>query len=444
MIKYFGINRAIGFALVKRLWSVMASPITILLIASSLTKVEQGYYFTFASLLALQVFFEMGLATVISQFISHEFASLSWGQRGEIVGIEDNKNRVLNILGNSLKWYSVCSVLLIILLSLTGFIFFRDEANYGVSWGLPWLLAVLGVSINLLIVPFYAVISGSGDVASVNFRSLIGGILGSLLGWGVLFLGGGLYAIPAVTFGNIIIAIIYLSKIKPLLIVEGINFALNKVALKNPVSWRDEIWPMQWKIAVSWISGYFIFQLFVPVLFKFHGPVVAGQMGMTLSVVNALQVICLIWPNSRMPEYGKFIAKNNWTDLDNLFRKTLKQSLEVCSLTIIAFLILILVLKNFSNLGDRFLPTWQIVLLLLSMIGQLLVTNWAMYMRAHKQEPMMSLSFIGALLTGFSTLIFGYYFSSLGMILGFVLITFLYAIPTTYKLFKKFKLSNHY
>lgn len=443
MIKYFGINRAIGFALVKRLWSVMASPITILLIASSLTKVEQGYYFTFASLLALQVFFEMGLATVISQFISHEFASLSWGQRGEIVGIEDNKNRVLNILGNSLKWYSVCSVLLIVLLSVTGFIFFKDEANYGVSWGLPWLLAVLGVSINLLIVPFYAVISGSGDVASVNFRSLIGGILGSLLGWGVLFLGGGLYAIPAVTFGNIIVAIIYLIKIKPLLIVEGINFALNKVALKNPVSWRDEIWPMQWKIAVSWISGYFIFQLFVPVLFKFHGPVVAGQMGMTLSVVNALQVICLIWPNSRMPEYGKFIAKNNWSDLDDLFKKTLKQSLEVCSLSIIAFLILILALKNFSNLGDRFLPTWQIVLLLLSMIGQLLVTNWAMYMRAHKQEPMMSLSFIGALLTGCSTLIFGYYFSSLGMILGFLSMTFLYAIPVTYKLFRKFKFNNH-
>jgi len=444
MIKYFGINRAIGFALLKRLWSVMASPITILLIASSLSKVEQGYYFTFASLLALQVFFEMGLATVISQFISHEFASLSWGKNGEIVGIEDNKNRVLNILGNSLKWYSVCSVLLIVLLSVTGFIFFKDEANYGVSWGLPWLLAVLGVSINLLIVPFYAVISGSGDVASVNFRSLIGGILGSLLGWGVLFLGGGLYAIPAVTFGNVIIAIIYLTKMKPLLITNGINFAKNTIPIKNPVSWRDEIWPMQWKIAVSWISGYFIFQLFVPVLFKFHGPVVAGQMGMTLSVVNALQVICLIWPNSRMPEYGKFVAKNNWTDLDNLFRKTLKQSLEVCSLIIIAFLILILVLKNFSNLGDRFLPTWQIVLLLLSMIGQLLVTNWAMYMRAHKQEPMMSLSFIGALLTGFSTLIFGYYFSSLGMILGFVLITFLYAIPTTYKLLKKFKLSNHY
>jgi hypothetical protein len=308
---------------------------------------------------------------------------------------------------------------------------------------LPWLLAVLGVSINLLIVPFYAVISGSGDVASVNFRSLIGGILGSLLGWGVLFLGGGLYAIPAVTFGNIIVAIIYLIKIKPLLIVEGINFALNKVALKNPVSWRDEIWPMQWKIAVSWISGYFIFQLFVPVLFKFHGPVVAGQMGMTLSVVNALQVICLIWPNSRMPEYGKFIAKNNWSDLDDLFKKTLKQSLEVCSLSIIAFLILILALKNFSNLGDRFLPTWQIFLLLLSMIGQLLVTNWAMYMRAHKQEPMMSLSFIGALLTGFSTLIFGYYFSSLGMILGFLSMTFLYAIPVTYKLFRKFKFNNH-
>ena len=97
MLKYFGINRAIGLALTKRFWSVIAAPITLMLIALSLTKVEQGYYFTFTSLLALQVFFELGLVTVIAQFISHEFISLSWGSRGEIIGDKTKKNRVLKV-----------------------------------------------------------------------------------------------------------------------------------------------------------------------------------------------------------------------------------------------------------------------------------------------------------------------------------------------------------
>jgi len=443
MLKYFGVNRAIGFALIKRFWSVIAAPITMLLIIGTLTKVEQGYYFTFASLLALQVFFELGLVTVIAQFISHEFVSLSWGHRGEIIGDEDKKNRILNILGNSLKWYSVCAFLLIISLSFAGYLFFKNESSFNISWKLPWLLAVVGVGINLLIIPFYAVISGSGDVASVNFRELIGGILGSLLGWSVLYFGGGLYAIPAVTFGTIIVGVIYLIKNKPALLKQGIYFALNSINILNPVSWRHEIWPMQWRIAVSWISGYFIFQLFVPVLFKFHGPVIAGQMGMTLSVINALQVICLIWPTSKMPEFGKFIAQKKWMDLDMLFKKTLMQSVEVCLALLTGFLLLLWAIKNFSNLGDRFLPTWEIVIFSISIVGQLLINNWAMYMRAHKKEPMMFLSFIVALLTGFSTFVLGYYFSSLGVILGFVIITIFYGAPNTYILFKRFKKINH-
>ena len=55
MLKYFGINRAIGLALMKRFWSIIAAPMTMVLIAVTLTKAEQGYYFTFTSLLALQV-----------------------------------------------------------------------------------------------------------------------------------------------------------------------------------------------------------------------------------------------------------------------------------------------------------------------------------------------------------------------------------------------------
>jgi hypothetical protein len=444
MLKYFGVNRAIGFGLLTRFWSALAGPMTMLLITFSLSKVEQGYYFTFASLLALQVFFELGLVTVIAQFISHEFVSLSWGRQGEIIGTEDKKNRVLNILGNSLKWYSVCTVLLIVTLSFAGYLFFKNESNSNISWKLPWFLAVLGVGINLLIIPFYAVISGSGDVASVNFRELVGGVLGSLIGWSVLYFGGGLYAVPAVTFGTIIVGVIYLIKSKPILVRKAISFALTNKVISNPISWRHEIWPMQWKIALSWISGYFIFQLFTPVLFKFHGPIIAGQMGMTLAAINAIQSLCLIWPASKMPEFGKLIALKNWKILDSLFNKTLKQSLQVCFILSILFLIALTLLKTYSHLGDRFLSIWEICIFTLAIFCNLLIGSWAMYMRAHRQEPMMFLSIIGALLLGGSTIVLGYYFASFGIIVGYVLINIFYGIPCTYLLFKKFKKYNHH
>ena len=43
------------------------------------------------------------------------------------------------------------------------------------------------------------------------------------------------------------------------------------------ISWRKEVFPMQWKIALSFMSGYFVFQLFTPVLFHYQGAEVASQ-----------------------------------------------------------------------------------------------------------------------------------------------------------------------
>lgn len=444
MLKYFGINRAVGYGLMIRIWSVFSGPISMVIIAASLNISEQGFYYTFASLLGLQIFFELGLVTVLAQFISHEFVSLSWGDNGELVGDEVKKNRVLDILGKSLKWYSICSLLLILTLSIAGYLFFGNETNYDISWKLPWFLSVVCVGLNLLIIPFYAVMSGSGEVASVNFRELIGGVIGSLLSWIVLTLGGKLYAIPAVIFGNIIVGVIYLLRNKPVLIKQSIFFSLRKKSISNPISWRLEVFPMQWKIALSWISGYFIFQLFTPVLFKFHGAEVAGQMGMTLALINAIQGMCLTWPISKMPEFGSLIVQKKWENLDALFNKTMKQSLEVCLLFIIALLFVLITLNFFSNLGERFLPIWQIVIFSTSIVGQLIINNWAIYMRAHKKDPLAFISIAYALLIGFSTLVAGYYFSSLGMILGFVIITNFLGVPNTYIVFKKFKKYNHH
>ena len=440
-------NRAIGYGVLTRMWNVLAGPLTIFLIATRFSKVEQGYYYTFSSLLALQVFFELGLLTVLAQFAAHEFAFLSWGEKGEITGSESHRDRFVDLLGKGFKWYSVSAILMILALIPAGLFFFTQSPDSvgGFTWRLPWALAVIGIGCNLLLIPFYAVITGSGDVQSINHQEMIGGVTGAIIGWLVIAWGGGLYAIPAVTASTIVVGVVYLSRYKPRLVQTAFSAISGTFGTQRPlqtIKWWGEVWPMQWKIALSWVSGYFIFQLFTPVLFKFHGPVVAGQMGMTLAVVNTVQGVCLMWLNTRSPEFGKLIALKNWRELDRSFNKILKQAMVVCVILSAIAVLAVTGIQSFTAIGIRFLPVRQVIILLVAVCNNIVISGWAIYMRAHKQEPMLVLSIIGAILTGASTYFLGMKFSSMGMAIGYCFLTLLYGLPATYVLLQRFK--KHY
>ena len=77
----FGIDRAVFFTLLGRGWNVGAGLIIIALVAHFLSPELQGYYYTFNSLIALQVFAELGLNFAIIQFASHEMAQLTLAAR---------------------------------------------------------------------------------------------------------------------------------------------------------------------------------------------------------------------------------------------------------------------------------------------------------------------------------------------------------------------------
>lgn len=441
LLRLFGVNRAIGFGILTRMWSALAGPLTIILIATRFSDVEQGYYYTFSSLLAIQVFFELGLLTVLAQFAAHEFAFLSWGEKGEVTGSEVHCDRFVDLLGKGFKWYTVSAVMLILVLIPAGFLFFTQSSANAVDffWRIPWALAVISVGCNLLLIPFYAVISGSGDVASINRREMMGGMAGSIFGWMVIAFGGGLYAIPAVMTGNIIVGVMYLFRSKPRLVKAAFSYAFGPRRSSHTIYWWGEVWPMQWKIALSWVSGYFIFQLFTPVLFKFHGPVEAGQMGMTLSAVNAVQGVCLMWLNARSPEFGKLIALKKWRDLDIFFNQILKQAMIVSVVLATVAVLVVAGIQSYTTIGTRFLPVLQVMIFLVAVCGNIAISGWAVYMRAYKQEPMLLLSIICAVLVGTSTIFFGMKYSSCGIALSYCFITLLYGIPSTYICFVKFK-----
>ena len=391
-----GIDKAIFYVLVGKGFSFISQPITLYLIATYFTPQEQGFYYTFANILSLSMFLEMGLGVVLTQFASHEFAYLAWSAEGSLTGDEEALRRLLSILRKSVKWYGVLSFVFLAVLIPIGLIFFgTNPDSTKVNFVLPWVLLVSFSTLNLAIYPVFTVIEGCGKVAQLQQMRLYQALFGALSIWLIIISRGSLYTASILAVSNFIVSAAWL-QINFRGLIRQISKQREATGLPQ-VSWREEILPMQWRIALSWMSGYFIYQLINPLLFKYQSSAVAGQMGMSQSISNIALGISIAWISTKFPTYGTLIQKKQYAELDSLALKGTLQALIFNLLLSAAVLICIyFVKKYFPHYGNRVLTLPALAALLFCNVINLLITSMAGYLRAHKAEPYLINSLIGA------------------------------------------------
>src|ERR1035437_3767717 len=286
VLRWCGIDRAIAYTLIGRGWSVFAGPITLFLIARFMRPDQQGFYYTFGSILGLNIFFELGLTYVLLQFASHESAHREWTSAGTLTGSPHAKERLAALLKFAMRWYAVAGLLCIAVILPTGLLFFSRNSpkTTDFAWTAPWIWLTVSSALSLCVGPLFAILEGCGKVSRVASMRVQQSILANLGLWIALLCHGGLFASPIFQTINVIFALSWVA-------VHYRPFFLDLVSVQwehIPLHWWKEVWPFQWRIAVSWLSGYFIFQLFNPVLFRTRGPVEAGRMGMSLYLCTAL------------------------------------------------------------------------------------------------------------------------------------------------------------
>src|SRR3972149_2579738 len=99
-----GVDRAIGFTVASRFWQLAATSVTLFLIVRYLTPEEQGFYYTFQSMLGLQVLVELGLGGVLMQFVSHEWAGLSFTPDRRVLGDPVCRDRFVSLVRLGGRW----------------------------------------------------------------------------------------------------------------------------------------------------------------------------------------------------------------------------------------------------------------------------------------------------------------------------------------------------
>lgn len=447
ILRFLGFDRAVTFGILTRVWGLFSGPITMIVIATGLTAPQQGFYFTFGSLLALQTFFDLGLMYVIGQFASHEFVKLTWGRNGTVDGEPVAVKRFTDLLCKTTLWFGVAAFLMMAVLIPAGLIFFGQKGAMAFSWRLPWILAVVGTSLNLFVMPFFAIIMGSGDVVTVNKRELVAAILSSFLCWGVLGFHGGLYAAFAVNLGALCVSWGYLLAKRPELVklVWRGWFGEERAVRKAPggLSWWGEIWPMQWRLAVSSGASYFIFQMFNPVLFQYHGAVVAGQMGMTLTAANALLAGSTTILNAKAPEFGKLVAVRDWRGLDHVFKDATRRALMLAAIGFVVGAGAIWGLQSFTSIGKRFIPAGQAAILFGTVFFQIVIGALSGYLRSHKQEPLMRMTVIASVVQATITWYLGKKYASLGVTVGFFSVTAFFIFPYCFFVWRRCRKQWH-
>lgn len=437
-----GLNRAIGFSLLTRGWQVIAGPISILLLTKFFSIEEQGFYYTFASILALQVLFELGLAFVIAQFASHEFAALSWGVGGQVKGAEIAVARFYAVIERSIIWYSGVSLLMVLSILPFGLYFFSSQAEHVplISWQYAWALLVLSAAFYVPLIPLLAAIEGSGEVAKVNKLRLIQISVANIATWIAIASGAGLFSASAVFIVNSIIGYGWVVRKYPaLFVVLRRNWSKK---LPTHFDWMKEVWPMQWRIAVSSLSGYVIFQLFTPVLFYYQGPAEAGKMGMSLIIANVTITFAQAWQQTNTPRMAQAVARKDWEELDRVFWQTFWQSTAVVCISSIMVLAALLFLAQYP-IGQRFLALDDMAYLLGALALSHVIGVFAHYLRIHKQEPFMPLSVVGAMIVGVAIWLFGRNYGSSGMAISLLVVNLIYGLPITLWMWSRLRKAWH-
>jgi hypothetical protein len=404
---------------------VATGPVTLLLIAARFTRELQGYYYTFFSLLALQVFVELGLGQVILQFASHEWSRLSLDEQGRIVGDSEALSRLVSLGRFAFRWYAVGGALVAAVLGFAGFVFFSCSLHVGIEWVKPWVVLCALTGIGLCLQSLWSLLEGCNQVAQVYGYQLGQTVLSSLAVWLAIWLGTGLWTAPVSSIVGLVWAGLFLYT----------RYRRFFRAFLAPVSgtrvgWRAEMLPLQWRIALSWLSGYFCFSLFTPALFKFRGPIAAGQMGMTWALVSALSTISATWIYAKAPRFGMLVAKKDYAALDRLALRSGAASfgMTCCGAIVLEGLVFLLhTLKH--PLAARLLPPLPTGLFLLATVLMQISYPQSAYLRAHKREPLVGLSVLMGVLVGLSTVSLGWRYGATGMAAGYLAVVALVALP---------------
>lgn len=425
MARKLSIDRAVGFAVLARFWQLLTGPITQLLIVFCFNEIQQGYYYAFMNLLAMQVFVELGLHVVIINVASHEWLGLQFTNDG-IEGDSQKISRLVSLGRTSFRWYAVASVLFIAAVSVLGCLFFLDLQTGPTgwlttsNWVLPWLVLVALTGLQLILLPLSAILEGCDQLPTINRIRFWQGVAGSLVVWACMFAGLGLWALCASAAVRLL-GEFYLVRVR----FREFFTPFRSSPTGSTIDWKREILPLQWRMAIQgsllWLANH----LALLVVLKYHGAAAAGRFGMMSTILIALQAASLSWIETRRPLFGQLIAKKDYVQLDDTFFRMSRISILILAAGTTLFTLGVWVVNQmpywfFQRIADRLPDPLTAALFSLGLVAMQFAQCTNIYVRAHKKDPFLLAAIVSNLTIAVLVFTLGRTYGMTGVAAGYL------------------------
>lgn len=408
---------------------------TILCVALFLSPEGQGYYYTFFSLIALQIIAELGINITVVQFASHEYSRLRW-DGAILTGDPSALARLRSLLGFLIAWFTVAAVVFVIVALPLGLLILSpngiDPGDFDVRN--PWIILTFLCAIALPVSAALSLAEGLGLLVSVSQVRLMQAIASAISTWSSLWTGFHLYAI-CIGYGiGLIVAITWITRR-----LSACLILLLHTTGSSDLNWAKDLWPFQWRIAVSSISGYVVYQLPNPLLMVWHGPAAAGQFGMSMQIFTAINNGALAWISTSVPLFGQLVAQCRKAELNRIFRLRFAQStfVLVIALFVLAVLYWALAPLGFAYLKQRLVsPALLSIFALLCAANHLIFAQLA-YLRAHKKENFVGGAVLSALSSAALLILLVPGYSTVGVVVASGVSTIAISLASSSYLFRK-------
>jgi hypothetical protein len=411
VLKTLLIDRAAVYGILAKVTQAVAGLLSALLVLKYFSPAVQGFYYTFANVLALQIFVELGLSAVITTFAAHEWAKLSLDRETGVGGDERALARLRSLTRKVVTWYAVGGALLLVALPVVGLWFFATRSDGdAVAWKYPWIAMCVLTAASFTLTPAWALLTGCGQLGTLNGFRLIDTVIRYGALWVCIVHGASLWSAAAASATSLVLACGFL--VFRYRLFFG---ALLRGGENGQFDWMKELAPLQMRIALSWISGYFAFSLFAPSMFYFHGPEAAGGMGMTWAFIGGLSGIAATWLQVQAPKLAVMVANGEYRALDTVSRRLALIGIGVFSAGSVVGLGALLIVGAYRpDLAARLIGLGPILAFLCAELLQQVSMVQSTYLRAFKREPFLGISVTTGGIIGAGTLLLTREFGAYG------------------------------
>lgn len=348
-----------------------------------LTTAELGYFFSFLSFGAFVQLSDFGLS----------FAALQTA--GRMVGT-GSLDEIPGLAKKVASWGIAASLISTIVVTIVGWVTFSrhsGDSSSVVAWAHPWLGYVAAVFFNQLTLPRMSLREGAGEVGQMwrlrLAREWTGGAVCLLL----LQRGAGLWSLCGYAATRALCAAAGLV-LRP-------RLAAPADAPPYPLArWMADVWPFQWKIGVSGLAGFFIFQAFSPILLLEKGAVAAGEFGLAVAIMNLMIAVTTAYPMSHAAPYAAMHAEARHEELRRDFPSMLWRSTALAALAAVIAAAGLWKARQMGIVVALRLPDLVTTsLILATAVVHHFVACYAVFLRTEGREPLLVPSVVGSAVT---------------------------------------------